>query len=163
MNRILRTILAPAMVACMSFSGNVSAVTGNVNVTADFRVPSCDISAPVSVELKDNLRIINKEWIHAPIDIQLTCNETVPVTTSILAQSNQPAIAENSIITLANTRQQIWFTHDGKKIPVDSSASFCRNTQTQSRTCQITPVVKITEQTVSGSEEIILSLTIKYG
>ncbi|MBS4932044.1 MAG: hypothetical protein KH020_12140 [Clostridiales bacterium] len=162
MKKSLIKLMAPIIFTFTSFSENVhAAATGAVNVAAEFRVISCDISAPTTVELKDNVRIINKEWIHAPIDIQVTCNENVPVMTSILAQSNQPAITENSIITLNKTRQQIWFTYEGNKIAVNSSKGFCRSNQ--NRTCQITPVVRITDQTLSGSEEIILSLTFQYG
>ncbi len=154
--------LTTSMIICLLLIQNAVAVTGNVNVTANFLVSACDISAPATVELKDNVRIINYEWDHhAPIDIQITCNANVPVMTSILAQSNQTGISENSIITLPRTRQQIWFTYGGQKIAVNSTSSFCRDNV--NRTCRIVPIVKTTDQTISGSEEIILTLTIQYG
>ncbi|HBM9250529.1 TPA: hypothetical protein SI625_004851 [Escherichia coli] len=162
MSHCIKMLITSMLLPYFFSSHYVSAVTGNVNVTADFLVTACDISAPSTVELKDNVRVVNHEWDHhVPIDIQITCNTNVPVMTSILAQSNQPAISENSIITLPNTRQQLWFTYAGKKIAVNSTSSFCRNNS--SRTCSIIPVVKTTDQTISGSEEIILSLTIQYG
>lgn len=116
MSHCIKMLITSMLLPYFFSSHYVNAVTGNVNVTADFLVTACDISAPSTVELKDNVRIVNHEWDHhAPIDIQITCNTNVPVMTSILAQSNQPAISENSIITLPNTRQQLWFTYAGKK------------------------------------------------
>ncbi|EFB2478267.1 hypothetical protein PVS06_004227 [Escherichia coli] len=161
MSKLFIALKTFVIITFMPVSWLVNAVTGSVNISAEFRVISCDITAPATVELKDNVRIVNKEWVHAPIDINVSCSEAQPITTSVLAQSNQPAITENSIITLENTRQQIWFLHDGKRIAVNSSAGFCRGNQ--NRTCQITPVVKITDQTISGHETVVLSLTFQYG
>lgn len=139
-----------------------------IRVTIDNPRPTCDVTVPSNVRLKNSLNRNGVDQEHDAFSINISCSGAVKNALTALAQggglqSDLIRLAVNMAASTSTTGPFLKLKPEGENryLKLNGSETFCTNTQ-QNSTCRIIPVTQTNKGAPAGSGEAVVKFTIDY-
>lgn len=161
MKRILKSSLLALSALCYAGPGQASVT---INVKGTLKPPTCTVTAPSTVPL--GVFLINVTKTHPPFEINVDCPE--PVMMELSARSNALGGYADGSAEMLDENGLGGATKFGLQetpgVNIDlfgrAGGEFCLGTDT--RVCQLTPVVRAQSGNVPGKRTLTISFSLRY-